>query len=359
MRILCVIDSLGSGGAQRQLVNLAIGFKEKGHNVSFLVYHRDEFYEQTLKENDIPIHEIIEPNYLKRLMKMCRYIREGNFNAVLCFLEAPTFICEIAGLPKRKWKLVVGERSANPEILKSAKLRIYRWFHLLADHVVANSYENIKMVRRINPLLPKEKCHVIYNILDSNVWKMQLNYIHFNNHKFNLLIAASISNTKNLHSLVEAVNLLPENYKNRLKINWYGNIADFYYFHKAQQEIEDYKINEIFSFFEPTHDIIRQMYLSDAIGLFSFYEGLPNVICEAMAIGKPIICSNVSDLPLLLNNRHLLIDPYSASSIAASLIYCMDQSIIKLNEEGKKNRLVAEECFDKEKIIEKYLSIMD
>ena len=39
MKILCVIDSLGSGGAQRQLVGLAIGFKERGHEVSFLVYH--------------------------------------------------------------------------------------------------------------------------------------------------------------------------------------------------------------------------------------------------------------------------------------------------------------------------------
>jgi len=38
MIILCVIDTLGSGGAQRQLVNIAIGFKERGHTVSFLVY---------------------------------------------------------------------------------------------------------------------------------------------------------------------------------------------------------------------------------------------------------------------------------------------------------------------------------
>ena len=35
MNILCVIDILGSGGAQRQLVNIAIGFKERGHTVSF------------------------------------------------------------------------------------------------------------------------------------------------------------------------------------------------------------------------------------------------------------------------------------------------------------------------------------
>ncbi len=359
MKILCLIDSLGSGGAQRQMVNLAIGFKEKGYDVSFLVYHRSDFYEQILKENDIFIHEIIEPNYFKRLMKMRRYICKGNFDAVLSFLEASNFICEIAGFPKRKWKLVVGERSANPEILKSAKLRIYRWFHLLADHVVANSYENIKMVRRINPFLSKKRCHVIYNMLDIKMSKIQFDYVPFHNNKFNLLIAASISNIKNLHGLIESVNFLPENYKNKLKINWYGNVSDLDYFHKAQQRIKDYKIDEIFSFFPPTHNIIRYMQLSDAIGLFSFYEGLPNVICEGMSLEKPIICSNVSDLALLINNPNLLVNPYSASSIAAAISFCIDLSLPKLIEEGKKNSLVAQKNFNKETIIEKYLSLFN
>ena len=44
MKILCVINSLRPGGAQRQLVNLGIGFKEKGHEVSFLAYHNVNFY---------------------------------------------------------------------------------------------------------------------------------------------------------------------------------------------------------------------------------------------------------------------------------------------------------------------------
>ena len=35
MKILCVINSLRPGGAQRQLVNLGIGFKEKGHEGGF------------------------------------------------------------------------------------------------------------------------------------------------------------------------------------------------------------------------------------------------------------------------------------------------------------------------------------
>lgn len=55
-RILCFIDSLGAGGAQRQLVNLAIGLKKRGYIVHFLVYHVDNFYLPILQENCIGIN---------------------------------------------------------------------------------------------------------------------------------------------------------------------------------------------------------------------------------------------------------------------------------------------------------------
>ena len=60
-RILCFIDSLGAGGAQRQLVNLAIGLKKRDYIVSFLVYHVDDFYLPILQENGIEIRDRLSP----------------------------------------------------------------------------------------------------------------------------------------------------------------------------------------------------------------------------------------------------------------------------------------------------------
>src|SRR5690606_17490758 len=102
MRILCVIDSLNSGGAQRQLVNLAIGFKEEGHDVAFLVYHKLDFHKKILDEKNISVNYVVESNYILRMLKMRRFIRNGNYDTVLSFLEASNFICEISGFPRRK-----------------------------------------------------------------------------------------------------------------------------------------------------------------------------------------------------------------------------------------------------------------
>ncbi|MEX0995999.1 MAG: glycosyltransferase [Flavobacteriaceae bacterium] len=358
MKILCVIDSLGSGGAQRQLVNLAIGFKEEGHEVSFLVYHRINFFKEILDKNNIPIHEILETNYLKRLLKMRRYIRQGEFDSILSFLEAANFICEIAGLPSRKWKLVVGERSANPEILKSLELRVYRWFHFLADYVVANSHENLKMVYKINPFLPLSKGKVIYNMIDLDQWKPLNDYIYFKDNRFNLIVPASFGDVKNLYGLIKGVTLLPENYREKIQIKWYGNDHRAGFLSEARKKIQSLKINGSFLFYPPTHDIIKHMQEADAVGLFSFYEGLPNAICEGMSLGKTVISTKISDLPLLLKNPDLLADPSSPESIAATLKYYMDLSEVELVKEGEYNRKKAEELFNKSEILNQYISIL-
>lgn len=359
MKILCVIDSLGSGGAQRQMVNLAIGFKERGHNVSFLVYHQENFFKETLEQNDIKVNEVLESNYLYRLWEMRRFIRGGNYDAVLSFLEAANFICELSGLPWRNWKLIVGERSANPKILKSFKLIIYRWFHLFADFVVANSHENIKIVRKINPLLPKSKCKVIYNMIDFNYWKSDDKYLFKTDEKFKLTIIASHQYLKNFNGLIEAINLLSEVEKKHIVISWYGNNINEPFidnsFPEGVRKIKKYRLEKIFFFYPASQNITKIIQNSDAIGLFSIYEGLSNSICEAMACAKTVICSAISDNEIFINNRKLLCNPFDSKSIADSVKYLLQLSPEELLNIGSNNRIKARLYFEKEKIILDYL----
>lgn len=362
MKILCVIDSLGSGGAQRQLVELAIGFEAKGHTVSFLTYHDRNFHNSTLEKKKIFINCIQEPNYLKRLLKIRRYIRHGNYDVVLSFLEAASFICEIAGIPFRKWKLIVGERSANPMISKKMKLKLFRWFHAFADYVVTNSYSNLKIVQSVNPLLRRSKCKVIYNIVDFNYWKPSYSYIPRKDGKFKIIVVASHQFLKNLNGLVEALSLLSPDKRCNLKIDWYGERLEEPFIDnsiiEAKQKLAALKLDNMITFYPATIDLVQKIQKADAVGLFSFYEGLPNSVCEGMACGKPIICSAVSDIPNLLSHDvNLLCNPGQPQSIMRALSYLIGLTKEQLINYGKKNLLIAKERFDKEVIITNYLDL--
>lgn len=358
MRILCVIDSLGSGGAQRQLVELALVFKERGNDVSFLTYHEDSFYDVPLKNASIETSCIKEPSYFKRILKMRSFIRKGHYDVVISFLEAASFICEVAGFPYRRWKLIVGERSANPKILKSKKLKFYRWAHLVADYVVANSNANLDMVRQINPLLPSRKCKVIYNMIDLEKWKPSPAYAPKSENKLVMVVAASQRYLKNLNGLVEAVNLLDSEEKVKIRIDWYGDgIIPPYTdnsFIEAIEKIKQYNLAEAFNFYPATQNIREKVQMADAVGLFSFYEGLPNAVCEGMACGKTVIATKVSDIPRLLDTVDLLCIPDNHQSIARSLKYLLSMSKDELVAEGMRNRDKAIELFSKKNTSQSY-----
>jgi glycosyltransferase involved in cell wall biosynthesis len=363
MNILLVIDSLEAGGAQRQLTEIAVGFLEKGHTVSFLVYRNHVFYNQFLETKGIRIAYILESNYVIRFLRMRKFIRNGKFDAVLSFLEGSNVICELAGLPRRKWSLVVGERSAKPAILKSPKLIFYRWLHLLADVVVSNSEANIRLIRRVNPLLPAGKLRVIYNIVNLEYWKPAGNTITSGTGKFEIVVAASQRSLKNLNGLIEAVAIFSKEEQQLLKISWYGDrISEPYYddsFQLAQKKIEALHLEHLFAFYPATHEILNKVLAADAVGLFSFHEGFPNAICEGMACGKPVICSGVSDMPKVLSDcPQCLCDPHDILSIHNAiryLLYLDKESLLKL---GIQNRSFAERYFNKVNIVDNYLALL-
>jgi len=359
LKILFFIDSLGSGGAQRQIVAIAKEMKRRNHEVSFLVYHHENFYLEEIRILGIVYKCISSDNYLKRLLKIRRYISVNRYDVIISFLEATNFMATMSGFPFRKWKLILGERSANPNIKKSFKLIFFRWMHFFSDYVVANSYSNIEILKKVNPLLNNKNLKVIYNLVDSFYWKPSENYIPLLNGKFNIVIGASHQYLKNALGLIKAVSSLSNSERARLKIEWYGDKSPDNSFEESTNFIKQHQLENVISFYPATKNLKEKFQLADMVGLFSFYEGLPNTICEAITVGKPVIVSSVSDLPhILKGTKNILFDPMDYHSIANGLRKILTFSKEDLIELGKNNRDVISVKFNIENTIDLYESLI-
>jgi len=174
MTLLFIIDDLRSGGAQRQIVNLAIEFKKNGHDAHFLIYYPMFFYVDTLDQYGIKYTCLQRKNPLSRILAFRQQFQKHRPDAVIAFMGIPAFISEVASLGIKKWLLIAGERSSDPKILSSIKSRLIRLSHILSDYVTFNSHVNLELVKRINPFLREQKMRVIYNMIDFDRW-VQIN----------------------------------------------------------------------------------------------------------------------------------------------------------------------------------------
>src|SRR5690606_26876745 len=335
------------------------GFKEKGHEVSFLTYHNINFFKPELDKHSIPVKTIEESNYVKRLFKIRKVIRKHQPDAVLSFLEAANFMATLAGLPTKKWKLVVGERNAKPDIHKNIKKIIFRFFHLFSDYVVANSNLNLKSVLKANPFLRKKNTRVIYNIIDFEKFS-QPNYF-ISNDKVNIVVAASYLEKKNLNGLINAVSSLPIETLKKFKINWYGNISQYNNFFQRQlNKTKELGLDRVIVLNDKTTEIKQKYQEADFVGLFSHYEGFPNTICEAMAMGKPVIVSKVSDVPLFIKEdvNGFLCDSQNPETIKEAIIKAIQSTAEQREKMGENNYLTAREVFNRDAIVEAYLKLL-
>lgn len=359
-RILFLSPNLGlnGGGAERQIVNVACGLKQKGYFVEFLCYCEGDFYEDNLKKNDITVYRKLLPNYIKRLFYVRRFIRKNKYDVVISFMETPNFLNCFSAIGGRNWKVIIGERSAYG-LYKGLRSKINQSLQRFADLLVANSENAVNLRVAQFPYL-KGKTKVIYNRIVIN--DTDLEYIPKKDGKLNVLILASYQYLKNPIGLIEAVNAMSEEERDKFDINWYGFplkiMSDCY--EQSISKVKEYGLEKILHFNEQTDRSYEKIKQSDVVALFSRIEGLPNAICEGMVMEKPIIMSRVSDYATLVDDSNgFLCDWNNAESIKTSLLQMASLSEEELIEKGRNSKKKADVLFSEEIVTNHWIEVIE
>jgi glycosyltransferase involved in cell wall biosynthesis len=361
MKILWVIDNLGSGGAQRQMVTLAKMLKEKNFDVSVVCYAKGDFFAEVLAKDDIPVYWKIENNYLKRVYAVRRFIRKGDFDAVISFMDVPNFLNCVAAIGGKKWKVITNELSAKQSTFRSRQGKIFAWFQQYSDALICNSHNAKNMWLKYYPQY-KNELGVIYNPVV--LPEIKSTYIPKKDGKLNMVIAASYQYLKNPIGLIKALSLMNVREKEQIKINWFGekNVSGggTKCYEEAQQLIDKHNLHKVISLNGPTRDIAKKMYEADMVALLSSVEGLPNAVLEGMLIGKPIIMSRVSDYPVLVDETNgFLCDWDNPEFIKNTLAAAINLSSEQLNIMGEKSKNKAKHLFSSEVIVQQWMNVIE
>jgi glycosyltransferase involved in cell wall biosynthesis len=326
MKILLVIDHFGSGGAQRQIVELALGLSRRGHSVEVFVYFPQlGFFRPRLDAMRIVVHEYAKGSGFSFgvVRKIAALIAERNVDMVVSYLSSPNIYAELAKILAPRAKLVVSERTSHLDDKSRVGAFLRRAMHVLADHVVANSVSQTEWLKRKWWLKDKVSC--IYNGLDLELFATD-RPLREPGEPLRLVAVGRVGAEKNTANLIRGLALFHRKFDYVPQVSWVGErdggrLGESYC--RQVDELLDGtpEVREHWRWLEVSTDVRGLLQKHHALIHPSFYEGLPNVVCEAMASGMPVLVSDVCDHSRLVpdGERGFLFDPNDPASIAAAI----------------------------------------
>lgn len=367
MNITIISNSLNCGGAERQIVYLAGLIKSQGHIVNFLCVNTGDFYKKILESYGINANMTYANNFSIALrkknvfvrslyvliakIKLILFVSSLKSDIVISFLELSNRINCISSFIYHS-KVITGERNAIEPNVNSLFWKYYKFLMRRSDYIVCNSELAKQMWERLEPSF-KNKLVTIYNIIYKPNISLSSKYYIKNNGKLHIVVPASYDNSrKNYTGLVSALKKMPEKYWNKLHIDWYGNIITTIEnspeYNETLSVIRKKPYSEMISFHNKVENIGDKMNSADFVAIFSHVEGLPNGICEAMSIGKPIIMTMVSDYNQLVQDNGFLCESHDPQSICDCLIKAIESSVDEIEYMGKKSKEIFNSLFSLE-----------
>lgn len=362
MKYLFVIDSLASGGAQRLFVQLACELVKLDHSVDVFVYDTSDFYDDNFLSAGVRITRVSRTGNGFSLSVLLSLIRQYKFGYCQVFsaMYGPSFYAAMAKLFSSAIKITVCEFSSSHSKTSWIRKALFYISTLVADRVVCNSEAEAVLMRSLPGR--SKKLSVIWNGYQADEFDYQPPKI---NDVLTLLVVGRVAYPKNGAQLFKALKIFEDRHGWCPRLLWAGrrefDRSSVKMYAEMMNLMSSSKgLQEAIEFLGEVTDIGSLYHKVDGLIHMSRYEGLPNVICEAMFHGCPVLASAVCDHPLILGTkteRGLLANPESAEAIADCIESFHHMPSAKRCSIAANARAFAVENFDITKVARAYIDV--
>ncbi|MFD2516572.1 glycosyltransferase family 4 protein [Salinimicrobium flavum] len=194
---------------------------------------------------------------------------------------------------------------------------------------------------------------------------------HFSHHtlpvitrekKFTFLLISRILYSKGIELLFYAAKKIYDERNYDFRVQVVGQVGVNNSDAIPLSKIEEWNNEPFFEYLGKTEDIRQYITQSHCVILPSFYrEGTPKSILEGLAIGRPII---TTDMPgcrttIVKGQNGFLIKPRDVNDLEQSMRKMISCDYAQLQEMGSKSRQLAEQKFDEQIVIKQYLKTIN
>lgn len=345
MRILQVITSLRTGGAEKLMVDLIPRLKDMGHQADLCVFDgvKTAFY-QDLESAGVKIYSLREGGSVYDVRNIYALMRiMKHYDIVHTHNTAPQLFATIANIFGSQILVTTEHNTTNR--------RRDKWYLKWGDQWMYRQYKKIICIsdqareNLVNYIGDDHKIVTVYNGIDIARFANADPLVVTNDDRKKITMVSAFRPQKDHKSLIKAFCLLPDNY-------WLQLVGDGELRKETELYAKQFLCSDRIEFLGNRTDVPQIMKTSAVIVLSSHYEGFGLVIVEGMAAGKPCIASDVDGLHEIVNGYGILVPHEDANALASAI-----KQVCENNEYARK---VAEQCqirarqFDISQMAEKY-----
>ena len=343
MRILHVITSLRTGGAEKLMVDLLPKLRDLGNDVELLLFDgiRTEFMEQLVRSG-IKIHIsriggcVYNPKNILYLRNMI-----NKYDVVHTHNTAPQLFAAISKelTIKNKAKLVTTEHNTTNRRRDIFYFKyLDRWMYRRYVKIICISEQAERNLRRYLADDSSKICTIFNGI---NIDRFSNPYMSCKKENIDgkdviVTMVAAFHEQKDQQTLIRSFSLLPYNYKLQLV-----GVGDRLLIEKCENLVKGLNLYNRVFFLGMRNDIPKILQESDIVVLSSHYEGLSLSSLEGMASGKPFVASDVDGLHEIVNGYGLLFPHEDAQ--------CLAEIILRLSTDMPYSQYVAARCIERAK----------
>lgn len=330
INVALVNGQLNYGGTERQLYELAIRLdKSKFNPIVLCLSEVDSPFGEMLREKGIRVYTLKRRGHIDpfRIIKLAQLFKKENINLVHSFLHIPNAYSYAACLLVRLEKFIASVR--NCEIDRNRLLTHVDRLNLQRCSLVIVNSEIVKKFTTNHFSISPDKISVIYNGIDM---KRFLHCKGAPNLRDGLSIPKNTRVVGTIGKLTSQQKNIPLFLKSARRIS--SQFSDVRFLVVGSGRLLDdmknfsYKLGiyDKVHFAGEREDIPEILKLLDVFVLSSYKEGLPNVIIEAMAAGKPVVATDVGGV------SELVVDGETGFLVPSNNVEKLSQAVIKLLE---------------------------